>query len=257
MQNNVQSPLDWRHRVRTHEFWVLLILVCTLVGIWVFIELAEMVNRGQTQAWDQAILLALRNPADLSVPMGPAWLSEMMRDITALGGVAVLSLLVFSVAGYLVLVRRYHLAILVVIACLGAVVADSVIKLGFNRPRPDLVPHLMVVYQSSFPSGHSMASAATYLTLGALMARVQPQLRLKVYCMALAIVTMVLVGFSRVYLGVHWPSDVLGGWTAGAVWALGCWLIGWLLTTYILRRRTDAVPPTPSSPDAATTSHNI
>jgi undecaprenyl-diphosphatase len=107
---------------------------------------------------------------------------------------------------------------------------NLLLKLGFDRPRPDLVPHLTEAYQTSFPSGHSMSSAATYLTLGAMLARVQPSRRLKIYFLSLAIAVMLLVGFSRVYLGVHWPSDVLAGWAAGAIWALACWLLAWWLT---------------------------
>ena len=106
---------------------------------------------------------------------------------------------------------------------------STLTKLGFGRPRPDLVPHATQVYTASFPSGHAMMAAVTYLTLGALLARVQPRLRLKLYLIGLAATLTVLVGCSRVYLGVHWPTDVLAGWTLGAAWALGCWAIAlWL-----------------------------
>ncbi|MBR9904520.1 MAG: phosphatase PAP2 family protein, partial [Gammaproteobacteria bacterium] len=102
---------------------------------------------------------------------------------------------------------------------------STVMKLGFDRPRPDLVPHEAMVYTASFPSGHSMMSAVTYLTLAALLIRVQPALRLKAYLLILAILLTLLVGISRVYLGVHWPTDVLAGWTAGASWAALCWIV--------------------------------
>ncbi|UYG01694.1 phosphatase PAP2 family protein [Halomonas sp. GD1P12] len=82
-------------------------------------------------------------------------------------------------------------------------------KLGFGRPRPDLVPHEAMVYTANFPSGHSMMSGVTYLTLAALL--------------ILAILLALLVGASRVYLGVHWPTNILAGWTAGANWAAICW----------------------------------
>lgn len=221
---------DWRRYAVMHEFRILLVLGVVLVGVWGFVELSEMVSAGSTRSIDTAILVALRNPVDQGRGVGPVWMGEIMRDITALGGTAVLSLLSLSVIGYLALLRRYDLALLVLISVGGAMALNYVLKLGFDRPRPDLVPHLMEVYQSSFPSGHSMASAATYLTLGAMLARVQPRLRLKVYFLALAIFVMVLVGFSRVYLGVHWPTDVLGGWAAGTVWALVCWLLAWWIS---------------------------
>lgn len=213
-----------------HEFRLLLVLGIVMVGIWSFIELAEMANAGQTHPVDTALLLALRDPVDPSQPIGPAWLAEMMRDITALGGVAVLAVLSLGVAGYLVLLRRYDLVALVIISVGGAILLNFLLKLGFDRPRPDLVPHLTEAYQTSFPSGHSMSSAATYLILGAMMAHVQPRRSLKIYFLALAIFVMVLVGFSRVYLGVHWPTDVLAGWAAGSIWALLCWAVAWWLT---------------------------
>lgn len=82
---------------------------------------------------------------------------------------------------------------------------------------------------SSFPSGHSKLSAVTYLTLGGLLARMHPQPWVKTYLLLLATLLTFLVGVSRVYPGVHWPTDVLAGWAAGAAWALLCWLFaGWL-----------------------------
>ncbi len=213
----MRTRLDWRHYAAIHELRILLIVGIVLVGVWGFVELSEMVSAGQTTRIDTAILMALRNPADPAEPIGPPQLAEMMRDITALGGVAVLAILSLGVAGYLVLLHRYDLVVLVIVAVGGAVVLNYFLKLGFDRPRPELVPHLTTAYQTSFPSGHSMSSAATYLILGAMLARVQPRLRLKAYFLGLAIFIMVLVGFSRVYLGVHWPTDVLAGWAAGAL----------------------------------------
>jgi undecaprenyl-diphosphatase len=233
--------LNWRHYAGLHEFRILLVLGIVLVGIWGFVELAEMVDAGETHTVDTALLLALRNPADPSQPVGPIWMSEIMRDITALGGTAVLTLLSLGVIGYLLLLRRYGLVALVIVSVGGAMLLNFLLKLGFDRPRPDLVPRLQQVYHASFPSGHSMSAAATYLTLGALLARVQPQRRHKIYFLSLAIVIMLLVGFSRVYLGVHWPTDVLAGWAAGAVWALMCWLAAWWLT--LGRRRSKKEEP--------------
>jgi undecaprenyl-diphosphatase len=99
------------------------------------------------------------------------------------------------------------------------------LKMGFERPRPDLVPHATQVYTASFPSGHAMLSAVTYLTLGALLSRVQRRRRVKAFFLGLALTLTLLIGLSRVYLGVHWPSDVLAGWCIGAAWASLCWFV--------------------------------
>ena len=145
------------------------------------------------------------------------------------GGVGVLTLLTLAVCGFLLMQGRRRATALVLASVVGGVVLSSLLKLGFDRPRPDLVPHGSLVYTASFPSGHAMMAAVVYLTLGALLARVQSERRLQVYLLALAVLTTVAVGISRVYLGVHWPSDVLAGWTAGAAWALACWLAaGWI-----------------------------
>jgi undecaprenyl-diphosphatase len=133
------------------------------------------------------------------------------------------------VVGYLLLNRRYRIMTLVIIAVGGGTLLSFLLKGGFDRPRPELVPYGSYVYTASFPSGHSMMSAVVYLTLGALLASIFPKRRTKAYFLTIAVVTTLAVGVSRVYMGVHWPSDVLGGWTLGAAWALLCWLVArWL-----------------------------
>jgi len=216
----------WRVR---HELGVLATIFLLAGGAWAFIELAENVMQGDTRAFDKLILLALRNPADLSDPIGPKWVEEVGRDFTALGGMAVLMLLTFSVIGYLLLDRKRRTALLVAFSVGSGMVMSLVLKMEFDRPRPELVPHESYVYTTSFPSGHSMMSAVTYLTLAALLCRVQKRLRIKLYLLALATFLTIGVGISRVYMGVHWPTDVLAGWTAGAFWTLICWQFGlWL-----------------------------
>jgi undecaprenyl-diphosphatase len=214
----------WRNGLRPQELTILVTLVLVLVGVWGFVELADEVGEGETHVVDEWLLLALRNPADSADPIGPLWFEESMRDITALGGGALLILFAASGVGYLLLQRQGGLALLLSLTVGGALVLNPVLKGGFERPRPDLVSHVVEVNQTSFPSGHSMGAAATYLTLGALLARAQRRRRLKLYCLGLAIFLTVMVGLSRIYLGVHWPTDVLAGWTAGATWALLCWL---------------------------------
>ena len=193
-------------------------------ALWGFVWLAREVMKGDTRVFDAALLLLLRNSPNPSDPLGPVWFEQTARDITALGSVGVLTLVTTAVIVFLVLARRRAAAVLVAVSSGGGWLLTEALKRGFERPRPDLVPHGAVVFSSSFPSGHAAMSAAVYLTLGALLARVQPGYRLKVYLMSLAVLMTLLIGVSRVYLAVHWPSDVLAGWTIGAAWALACGL---------------------------------
>jgi undecaprenyl-diphosphatase len=207
----------------------LVLILVAAACIWAFFQLADEVGEGDATSFDTAILLGLRNPADHSDPLGPRWLEEVARDVTALGSMTVLIGLTLAVAGYLWLSGRVRSMALVLVSAGGGIAFSSLFKRGFDRPRPDLVPHATEVYTASFPSGHAMMAAVTYLTLAAMLARVQPTRALKAYLFALAAFITLLIGVSRIYLGVHWPTDVLAGWTAGAAWALACWLIAWWL----------------------------
>jgi undecaprenyl-diphosphatase len=212
-------------RFRLNQIGPLLSLSACGFFAWAFVELADGVLEGETHALDSEILLALRNPQNLADPLGPGWLEEAARDITGLGGYAILSLLTISTLVYLLMVGKRATALLVLVAIVGGTLLSHGLKLGFERPRPDLVPHATQVYTASFPSGHAMLSAVTFLTLGALLARAEQSRRISAFIMALAIAMTLLVGMSRVYLGVHWPSDVLAGWSIGAAWASLCWFI--------------------------------
>lgn len=217
------------HRLRLNELPVLVFMAVLFGGSWAFIELADEVMENETASIDEAVLLAMRNPADLSDPLGPGWVEEMGRDFTALGGTAVLAVITLGVIGYLLLSGRHRVALFTALAVGGGIAASSLLKMGFDRPRPDLVPHEVLVYTASFPSGHSMLAAATYLTLAVMLARVHTRRRIKTYLLAVAVFLTLLVGASRVYLGVHWPTDVLAGWSAGAAWTALCWLMArWL-----------------------------
>lgn len=245
MENKQQAPHDRNADIVTttgnrrksgilqwlgnRELPVLIALFAIMAAFWGFAELTEAVLEGDTRAIDRAILLSMRNPADLTDPIGAAWVEEIGRDFTALGGNAVLTLITLAVVGYLMLEGKGRIALVLIIATLGALGVSHALKKTIDRDRPDLVPHGSVTYTASFPSGHSMLSASTYLTMGALLARAQRRKRLRAYILLIAITATILVGISRVYLGVHWPTDVLAGWTAGAGWALMCWLLArWL-----------------------------
>ena len=146
-----------------------------------------------------------------------------MRDLTSLGSTAILGIILASVLIFLLLVRKYGAMLLVLASVGGGQVAVALLKMGFERPRPNLVPNAPQVFTASFPSAHATLSAVTYLTLGALLMRLQSQHRLKVFSLALSILLTVLVGTGRIFLGVHWPTDVMAGWCLGAAWALMCW----------------------------------
>jgi undecaprenyl-diphosphatase len=192
--------------------------------LFIFVILAGEIAEGETQAFDVKVLTALRTPEDPSKPIGPVWLEGAMLDLTSLGGTTVLSLVIFAVVGFLLLQTRYHTALFVAITGISGELVSAAMKQTFNRPRPTVVPHLRDVYTTSFPSGHAMESAIVYLTLGAILMRVTESRMTKLYCLGMAMLLTLLVGISRVYIGVHYPTDVLGGWIIGFVWASICWL---------------------------------
>jgi undecaprenyl-diphosphatase len=179
---------------------------------------------GETQAYDRAILLALRNPAHPADPLGSRSFEESMRDVTALGGFTFLTLLTIVATLALVFHRKRRQAAIFAVTVIAAQVSSEILKLVYERPRPELVPHGSYVYSNSFPSGHSTVATATYLALATVIASLEPRRATKILAYALAIGLVVMIGFSRVYLGVHWPSDVLAGWSLGAGWALLAWI---------------------------------
>lgn len=217
---------------------VLAALALGAAAVWGFIEIADEALEGEVAELDRKILLAFRG-AD-GTPLGASWLQEMLRDFTALGGIGVLAVVTLAATGYLLLDRKRHAALAVLLAVIGGQVLGTLLKLGFDRERPDLVPHAMHACTASFPSGHSMMAAVTYLTLGALLAGVHRPWRLKLYFVAIALALTGVVGLSRVYLGVHWPSDVLAGWSVGVAWACLCWAV-----MRALQRRGAVEPETP------------
>ena len=220
------------------ETWLLTSVLAIAALLFAFGEIAEEVIEGEPLAFDRIVMLAFRDAADPSVPIGPPWLREAARDVTSLGGTVVLGLILLTVVGYLFLARKQAAAWLMLGTVLGGVALNTLLKYAFARPRPDLVAHAVQVLTPSFPSGHAAMSAITYLTLGALLARTQSSFRMRIYFMSVAAVLTVLVGLSRIYLGVHYPTDVLAGWCIGAAWAMACWvLMIWL------QRRGRVEPP--------------
>lgn len=233
----LKKTMDW---IGSHELSVLVVLFALMTSLWTFTELAEEAMEGDTHAFDRAILLSMRDPNNLSDPIGPRWVEEIGRDLTALGGNAVLTLMTLAVVGFLMFEGKRRVAAVLVVATLGALSLSTALKYSIDRDRPDLVPHGSVVYTASFPSGHSMLAASTYLTIAALLAQTQKRRRVKAYILMVAIVITFLVGMSRIYLGVHWPTDVIAGWTAGTGWALLCWLLArWLQFHRVVEKQNE------------------
>jgi undecaprenyl-diphosphatase len=224
-----------RFRKFVSELGAPLALGVAALGFLAFAGIADEALEGDTHGFDEAVLLAMREPGDSTNPVGPPWVEHAVADITALGGYAVLTLIVLAAASFLVLTGKRAAALFVIAAPLSGAVLSETLKLGFARPRPDLVAHLAEVQSMSFPSGHAMLSAITFLTLGALLAQAHERRRIKNFVLGAGIVLTMMVGISRVYLGVHWPTDVLAGWSLGAAWAALWWLAAdWL------RRRGEA-----------------
>ena len=182
--------------------------------------LTETIAEGGSFRFDAALLVALRRSGRLDQPIGPAWLLQSAIDLSALGGFTLQWLLGGASVLFLVYVRRRAEAAWLTGSILGASVLNAGLKSMLHRPRPELVPHLAVVSNASFPSGHAMISAAIYLTIGAMLAETQPRRAARIFLMSFSGLLVLLIGVSRIYLGVHWPSDVLAGWCLGSVWAL-------------------------------------
>ncbi|TCM71156.1 undecaprenyl-diphosphatase [Rhizobium sp. BK068] len=215
--DSTRVRLNWTSALRAAPIALPLLAVPLL-------HLAIEVREGDTLGWDQAILLSLRHADDVTRPVGPAWLGTAMVNYTSLGGVAVLLLIVLATVGFLLIGRRPVDALFVSAGLVGGWLCSNALKIWIARPRPDVVTHLVSVADASFPSGHAMVSTATYLTLAAVLVRFLRSPAQKVYVFMVVGLLLCTIGLSRIYLGVHYPTDVFFGWFAGSVWALTCWL---------------------------------
>jgi undecaprenyl-diphosphatase len=208
------------------ESWLLVSVFTVATLLLTFGFIADEVMEGSTAKLDQSIILLFRSGSDnLSGPIGPPWVREMARDITSLGSVVVLGIVSLAVVAYLLLAGARAAALLMLVSVLGGLAINSLLKIQFARPRPDLFVPAAKVFTASFPSGHAALSAITYMTLAAVLARMTASPRLRYYFMSVAIAITFLIGVSRVYLGVHYPTDILAGWCIGSAWALVCWAI--------------------------------
>lgn len=211
-------------RIGANEILMLVALLIVVLGTWGFLEIAGQVTEGSTQRFDKMVVQSFRQAVMSHVPAPPEAIDQTFVDISALGGPTVLALMTVAMVGFLLWDKRYNAAFLMLLATGGGFVLAWLLKEAIGRPRPD-VQHLAIAQLSSFPSGHSMLSAVVYPTLGTLLARVVQRKRLKIYFMLVALTLSGLVGVSRIYLGLHYPTDVLAGWAAGLAWAAFCWTI--------------------------------
>lgn len=212
--------------------YVVTLIILIAGGVYTFFGLASAVGDGELERFDTALLLYFRQPGNLAAPLGPHWLQQTMLEITALGSYPVLVTLVAAVAGFLLVARNYGLTLFMLLTIISGTLISHALKIFYDRPRPDVVDHLAEAYTASFPSGHAMMSTVVYLTLAALIMRLADGAVMRVYVLAVAMVLAFTVGVSRIYLGVHWPSDVLAGWALGTAWVSLSWL-----TVLLLRNR--------------------
>lgn len=217
MSSRLNRLRDW-FRARDLQFLAALAAIGVLVLV--FIGIADEVTEGSTRRFDEAVLLAFRAAPD--DPLGSLVVENGIMHLSALGSGVVTGLIVLVVTGYFLLAGHWRYAGLMVACSVGGGLVISLLKGLFERPRPTVVTHIDPPGGLSFPSGHSTISAALYLTLAVLIARTLERRRLRVYVVAVGVGMMLLVGITRIYLGVHYPTDVLAGWTVGITWALIC-----------------------------------
>ena len=220
------------------EYRLLLGFLIAICLAFAFAALAGEMMEGDFGTFDEAFLLALRHPDDLATPIGPHFVQTAMVDITALGSETILTLVTLMALGFLLLRKRYRQTLLVAAAVGGGAILSGILKSLFSRARPEIVPRLAEVSSGSFPSGHAMNSAIIYLTLAVLIARSYKDARTRSFIVSLAAIATLAIGFSRLYLGVHWPTDVAAGWLVGLAWAL---LMGMIAIT--LQRRHQIEQP--------------
>lgn len=201
---------------------VLLVAFLLVVCLAVFAGIVDLVFEDRALQFDEVVLQALRPNAPAGLPIGPTWVLGALQDLTSLGSTSVLTLITVMSAAFLAFRRKLDSSLFLIVAVASGTAMSMLLKGIFQRARPELGSHLLTDY--SFPSGHTLMSAVVYLTLGALLAQSDPRLHIRLFFMSVAIALTAVVGCSRVYLGVHWPTDVIAGWCIGVAWAALCWL---------------------------------
>lgn len=207
-----KAPVLFRHRIDPRKAGIVACLC------WAgFAFFAWAVPHGRTRDIDQIGLLFWR-AGDLQ-PLGPVKLLEWVRDLTAMGGSLQITLFTTMAVVALFWLRCRREGMLLALTVTAGSLVNTLLKALFGRPRPEIVPHLTEAGGASFPSGHSFNSASTYIALALAFAALSPRAGVRHTLIAASVVLSLLIAWSRVWLGVHWPSDVMTGWLGGAAWA--------------------------------------
>ena len=189
--------------------------IIAIAGTAAFVELASHVRSGATQTFDENVMRW----------MGAhriEWIERSLLEITALGTGLVVMMIVLISALFLIATQHRFSAFLLLVASAGGIVLNAVLKSSFDRPRPQLFEWLTVPSSSSFPSGHAMSSAIVYFTVAYLIARLEKRRWMRTLTIVSSLLLVLLISVSRLYLGVHYPSDVLAGMIIGLAWAGFC-----------------------------------
>lgn len=208
------------------------------LGLAGFVLMAVLVHLGVGQELDRALLLMLRDPLNTSDALGPAWFEEAAGEVTALGSYTVIGMAAVIALACLLFLRQRFAALFLAVTLIGGSLVSTLTKQFFDRPRPDVVDHMDQIFTASFPSGHAMVSMLAWMTLAVITIRFVPRHGLRVFILWAALVLALLIGVSRVYLGVHWPSDVIAGWCLGLAWAS----LAWLVAHYVAAGRERSSP---------------
>lgn len=206
---------------------LLLAAISVLLAVCGVVELTDDVLEGDTQALDEMVMQWFRHGD--GTPIGPSWLPLAAQDITALGSHGVLTLIGILAFGLCLMARRLDVLAMLAFSGVGATIINFSLKALLARPRPSIVEPLVDVHTFSYPSGHALMSFAVYLSFAAVTAELAAGFRTRAYLVCAGLFIAGIVGLTRVYLGVHYPSDVLAGWAIGGAWALLCWIVAVLV----------------------------
>lgn len=203
--------------------------------------IAWLALSGTSAAVDSAVLVALRHPGNTALGIGPAATPALMRFISVFGSTPWLAALTLAATGYIYITGRRRLALTTFGGVAGVMLLAGILKLTAGRPRPEVVSHLGGFTGPSFPSSHAMLGAAVYALLALALGEYCGNNAVRRFLCWMAAAMAGIIGFSRLYLGVHWPTDVLAGWCMGAAWALG------FAALRLRGVRRDDAPPHPAS----------